>query len=351
MFLMAKNDSERDDNEAVTLIVDAIIRAKKQPGRHIKDAQGLFIAPGGEPSPSNMYVDNWDDMYESKKKCCKARGRKLEYVGTIVDYLPSSKASDESTKLWRTDPDEMHAYKEECKKFKVKYGRAPTHKDMKKAKIKVPEKVPAKNRVEVRKYALKAGVPDHEIDSIDHRHKWFWQVKDLDSAEDGVKGPKKRPREAAANFGLEVAIVVISALFSGRGLVTGVTAGSYCTWQAQDHPFASLFAEQCGELVSEEQCGSVDGMMLDDPDADVCVWTERPLTVMEAKLGSLAVLHLLMAIFFWCVFTLAEMFYPPQNPPPAVLGVMPLTALTRLYARLQQSDHPALRRSVLLSVP
>jgi hypothetical protein len=35
----------------------------------------------------------------------------------------------------------------------------------------------------------------------------------------GVSGPKKRPREAAVNFGLEIAIVVVSVLFSGRAAI------------------------------------------------------------------------------------------------------------------------------------
>lgn len=89
---------------------------------------------------------------------------------------------------------------------------------------------------------------------------------------------------------------------------------------------------------------SDDGRLIDEPEADVCVWTERPLTVMEAKLGCLAVLHLMMAMFFWCDIMIAGDSLLPSP-------VLSLMALTNVYACLQQSDHPTLRRSVLLSVP
>ena len=335
LFLMAKNDSERDDNEAVTLIVDAIIRAKQLEGRNIKRG-AHYIAPGG--GDSDTIVDNFDDVYEDKKKCCKARARKPGYERPAsVVYRPKSNAAFESEKLWSVDPDSKKKYTAKREKFERKNGRKPTS-----DQLPPPETVPAMNRVEIRKYAMQAGVPQEEVDAIDHRHKYFWQVRDLDSAEDGVKGPKKRPREGAVNFGFEVAIVVISSLFSGDGFISDMYIGHYCTWPAADHAFAGYFAESCGELLSEQQCTSELGRMVDEPGADVCVWGERPLTVMETKLGCLAVLHLLMAIFFWCVWpTLAGKFRCHKLPACPTRAL--LIALTRVNVCLQQPDHPSLR--------
>ena len=310
LFLMAKNDSERDDNEAVTLIVDAIIRAKQLEGRKITSTSGAnqYFAPGG--GASDTPVDNFDNVYEAKKKCCKARARKPEYARSRVEYAAKSNAAFEFEKLWSVDPDSKKKYEAKRKKFERKNnGRQPTREQ-----LPPPEKVPAMNRVEIRKYALQAGVTQEEVDAIDHRHKYFWQVRDLDSAEDGVKGPKKRPREAAVNFGFEVAIVVISALFSGDGLISDMYVGQYCTWPTKDHAFSGFLSQRCGELTSEQHCVSEAGRMIDEPEADVCVWASRPLTVMETKLGCLAVLHLLMAIYFWCALTLAGKFRYCNSP-------------------------------------
>ena len=46
----------------------------------------------------------------------------------------------------------------------------------------------------------------------------------------GISGPKKRPREAAVNFGFEVSMVVMSVLFSGSAEVGdgAVLIGEHC---------------------------------------------------------------------------------------------------------------------------
>jgi hypothetical protein len=67
-----------------------------------------------------------------------------------------------------------------------------------------------------------------EVLAIDHRK--CCGTRDLDSATLGVSGPKRRPREAAVNFGLEIAIVVVSVLFSGRAEILGgqLELGHHC---------------------------------------------------------------------------------------------------------------------------
>lgn len=297
LFLMAKNDSERDDNEAVALIVDAVIRHSRLAGREI--------------TPQDPQLDGYEDIYEANKKCCKARQRKKGYENKKIVYVPGSAAYD--------------FYQQVLKKQEVA-GKTII--------------VPAMNRVEVRKYAIDHNVPQKVIDAIDHRHAFFWQVRDLDNAEDGVKGPRKRPREAAINFGMEIAIVVISALLSGNGTVSGVFFGSQCTWTDGDHMLAKEFDFVCGQLLTEGQC-TENGQLIEEGEVDRCVWADRPLTVMEAKLACLACLHLMMAYYFWCENILAETFACAPTLAAAVSLLLPgLNACLRL---LQQSNHSTLR--------
>jgi hypothetical protein len=301
LFLMAKSDSERDDDQAVTMIVDAIIRAKTLPGRkmtNVPTSPAVAGTPRGEP-------DNHEDKYEEKKGCCRKLKPKPGYENAKVDYVTdgmdnNSKAREEYEKLWKFDAESEKKYTIQVQKLEVKLKRPPTDEEIAKRKIAKPEKIPSMNRLELRQYAVDQGVSPAEIERIDHRHACFWQMRDLDSADEGIKGPKKRPREAAINFGLEVAIVVVSALFSGQGEVQGVTVGKYCTWPDPLDPWADTFKMACGDLATEATCLSDAGQMhdTDDEDAVVCVWEDRPWTVMETKLAVLAVIHLIMAYYF-----------------------------------------------------
>jgi hypothetical protein len=301
LFLMAKSDSERDDDQAVTMIVDAIIRAKMLPGRkmtNVPTSPAVAGTPRGEP-------DNHEDKYEEKKGCCRKLKPKPGYENAKVDYVTdgmdnNSKAREEYEKLWKFDAESEKKYTIQVQKLEVKLKRPPTDEEIAKRKIAKPEKIPSMNRLELRQYAVDQGVSPAEIERIDHRHACFWQMRDLDSADEGIKGPKKRPREAAINFGLEVAIVVVSALFSGQGEVQGVTVGKYCTWPDPLDPWADTFKMACGDLATEATCLSDAGQMhdTDDEDAVVCVWEDRPWTVMETKLAVLAVIHLIMAYYF-----------------------------------------------------
>ena len=185
------------------------------------------------------------------------------------------------------------------------------------------------NRLRLRQYAVDSGVSPDQIDLIDHRkalwHKILRGTKDLDSPILGIKGPKKRPREAAVNFGMEVAIVVISALFSGSGEIPGdVAIGDHCADPLKSSSvesrtgapdevgrllgeYPNFFSDMCGNLLTKEDCDGAAGKMYDSTDAladaGVCVWGARPLSVMETKLVMLGFVHLLMALYFWCVPT------------------------------------------------
>lgn len=301
MYLMLRPDSERDDNQAVDLIVDAIIRAKELEGRKMtnfqKDGQDFPAVDPKVGTPRGL-PDNFDDKYEDHKGCCAALKPKPGYENAKIEYTTSgsrhgergaSRALEEFEKLWVIDE-------------------------------KTGDRTPQMNRLRLRQYAKDSGVSPEQIDRIDHRRRCG--TKDLDSADLGIKGPKKRPREAAVNFGMEVAIVVISALFSGSGEIPGdVAVGEFCT---DPHKFTSVdsrlltapawagevleeypnfFSDMCGGLLTKEDCESTAGTMYESAnvatDPGLCVWGARPLSVMETKLVLLGFAHLFMALYFW----------------------------------------------------
>ena len=107
MYLMLRPDSERDDVQAVNLIVDAIIRAKKLDGRKMTNTPTV-PAVGKEAGTPRGLANNFEDKYESreegKKRCCSEVKPREGYKDAKIEYVTnghgeSSRALEEFEKL------------------------------------------------------------------------------------------------------------------------------------------------------------------------------------------------------------------------------------------------------------
>jgi hypothetical protein len=164
LFLMVRPDSERDDQVAVEMILDAIIVKKRAPGRMVTKEPGAEAVPSFEP------------LWQKKKSncCCRLR-RNKGYERATVTY-EGSEAND--------GIETAREVKHKLLGRRDSSGRA----------------VPAYSRLKLRDYAVRMDVQPDEIWQIDHRRACL-RTRDLDHPTEGISGPRKRPREAAVNFG------------------------------------------------------------------------------------------------------------------------------------------------------
>ena len=308
LYLMVRPDSPRDIDEDVRLIVDETIAQQGLKGRIVNGAQS-------DVSKLERYPDGTKKAGRIKTSCCLccasfklsevenvqtlhmkpgiARGeKKAGYQGLeggyVDGYVEGSEAHDEYKKLFKADSSWKRM--------------SDTQKQKLKAKGQVPEDMPSMNRIQLRRYAFQNNVPQVDIDDIDAKG----IMKDLDTPEGGVSGPRKRPREKAFEFGMEVAIVVVATLFSGESELRYGEIGNHCadSERAPDAVGIDLWNERaCQRARTEDECNT-------QPPSFNCAWEPRPLNMVELRLGLLFIMHLLQALYFVCVAPLLDALCP-----------------------------------------
>jgi hypothetical protein len=299
LYLMVRPDSPRDIDEDVRLIVDETIARQGLTGRIVNGAQS-------DVSKLERYPDGTKKAGRIKTSCCLCcasfKLSEVEQVRTLHmkpgisgdtdregNYVNGSGEKDREKNFVDGYLEGSEAHDEYKKLFKAE-RMGDAQKQKLKAKGRVPEDMPSMNRIQLRRYAFQNNVPQVDIDDIDAKG----IMKDLDTPEGGVSGPRKRPREKAFEFGMEVAIVVVATLFSGESELRYGEIGNHCadSERAPDAVGIDLWNERaCQRARTEDECNT-------QPPSFNCAWEPRPLNMVELRLGLLFIMHLLQALYF-----------------------------------------------------
>lgn len=160
LYLMVRPDSARDDEEAVSMIADEVIRAKQLPGRTLE-------VPDESTGAVTKLSDTLEPVYleaKERSRCCwqcRSLRRHPGYEKAKIVYCDEARAEYEK----------MYAVEELSEKQKQRGLR--------------PRTTPTMNRLELRRWAVLAGVDPQVIYTIDHRRA-CGMTRNLDNPKDGI---------------------------------------------------------------------------------------------------------------------------------------------------------------------